>query len=79
MGTDRKRRVLAIASGGGHWVQLQRLRPALDGFEVAYASVYPDYSLDVAPARFHPISDVARKSLLNLMVLVPQLLGISVL
>lgn len=33
-----KRRVLAVASGGGHWVQLFRLRPAWDGADVAYAT-----------------------------------------
>lgn len=31
-------RVLAVASGGGHWVQLMRLRPAWDGCEVAYVT-----------------------------------------
>jgi hypothetical protein len=30
-------RVLAISSGGGHWVQLMRLRSAFDGCEVIYA------------------------------------------
>ncbi len=29
-------RVLAIASAGGHWVQLRRLRPAWDGCHVIY-------------------------------------------
>lgn len=31
-------RVLAIASAGGHWVQLMRLRPAWDGVNVIYVS-----------------------------------------
>ena len=43
-------RVLAIASGGGHWVQLLRLRPAWDGCEVAYATSQADYQTDVRPA-----------------------------
>jgi len=31
-------RVLAIASSGGHWVQLQRIRPAWEGCDVAYVT-----------------------------------------
>lgn len=30
------RRILAIASGGGHWQQLMRLRPAFEGAETRY-------------------------------------------
>jgi UDP-N-acetylglucosamine:LPS N-acetylglucosamine transferase len=33
-----KRKVLAIASGGGHWIQLLRVRPAWDGCDVTYAT-----------------------------------------
>jgi hypothetical protein len=36
MGKSRRPRVLAVASGGGHWVQLFRLRPAWDGCDVTY-------------------------------------------
>ncbi len=31
-------RVLAVASSGGHWVQLRRLMPAWDGCQVTYVS-----------------------------------------
>ena len=33
-----KIRLLAIASAGGHWVQLMRLRPAWEGCEAIYVS-----------------------------------------
>jgi UDP-N-acetylglucosamine:LPS N-acetylglucosamine transferase len=36
-------RVLAIASGGGHWTQLLRMRPAWEGCSVAYATTHADY------------------------------------
>lgn len=39
----RPPKVLAIASGGGHWVQLMRLLPAWDGCRVAYATTTPDF------------------------------------
>ena len=36
-------RILAIASSGGHWVQLQRMRPAWDGCDVAYVTTEEGY------------------------------------
>lgn len=32
-------KILAVASGGGHWVQLRRLRPAFEGHDVVYVTV----------------------------------------
>lgn len=37
------RRILAISSTGGHWVQLLRLMPAWDGCEVHYACTSADH------------------------------------
>ena len=34
----KPRRILVLSSGGGHWVQLQRLRPAWRGCQVHYAT-----------------------------------------
>ena len=33
-----RKRILAVASGGGHWIQLYRLRPAFDGCDVTWAT-----------------------------------------
>ncbi|WP_448581832.1 glucuronosyltransferase [Thermaurantiacus sp.] len=41
-------RVLAIASNGGHWIQLLRLASAWDGCEVHYATTSPDCQGHVA-------------------------------
>ena len=35
---SRRKRILAVASGGGHWIQLYRLRPAFDGCDVTWAT-----------------------------------------
>lgn len=35
------RRILAIASGGGHWQQLQLMRPAFDGQDVLFLTTLP--------------------------------------
>ncbi len=56
----KKKRVLAIASGGGHWVQLLRLRPAFDECDVTFVTVNPAYRSDVAGARFRVINDATR-------------------
>ena len=53
-------RVLAISSGGGHWVQLLRLRPAFEGCSVSYATVREGYRSEIAGADFHLIPDCNR-------------------
>jgi UDP-N-acetylglucosamine:LPS N-acetylglucosamine transferase len=53
-------RVLAISSGGGHWVQMLRLRPAFEGCAVTYACVRPGYAEDVPGERFVLYSDATR-------------------
>jgi UDP-N-acetylglucosamine:LPS N-acetylglucosamine transferase len=52
-----EKRVLAIASGGGHWVQLLRLAPALSDCDVTYLTTLPSYRTHVAPARFYVVPD----------------------
>jgi UDP-N-acetylglucosamine:LPS N-acetylglucosamine transferase len=69
-------RVLVIASGGGHWVQMRRIRPAFEGFEVAYASVHADYAEELPGKRFYLLKDITRMNLGALMTLVPQLIRI---
>jgi hypothetical protein len=60
-------KVLALASGGGHWVQLLRLRPALEGCDVIYATVKDGYRADVPGARFATIPDASRWDRLALL------------
>jgi hypothetical protein len=44
----KPRRVLAVASGGGHWIQLRRLRPAWAGCAVTYVTTKAGYRAEVA-------------------------------
>lgn len=55
-----KPKLLALASGGGHWVQLQRLRPAFDGFETVYVSMFDSYAEQVAGSRYYVVPDASR-------------------
>lgn len=50
-------KVLAISSGGGHWVQLLRLRSAFTGSSVTYATVSECYRSDVGDSDFRVIGD----------------------
>lgn len=72
------RRVLAVASGGGHWVQLQRLRPALEGHEVAFVTTHQGYADEAAPYRFHVVNDASRSRKLGLVLLAFRMLAILV-
>ena len=54
---SRMPKVLAVASGGGHWIQLTRLLPAWDGCEVSYVATdwaFREQMCAVAKARGNP-------------------------
>jgi UDP-N-acetylglucosamine:LPS N-acetylglucosamine transferase len=44
---SNKKRILAVASGGGHWVQLLRLRPAFDEHDLAFLTTNEGYKTEV--------------------------------
>lgn len=54
------KRVLAIASGGGHFIQLMRLSPAWEGHQVSIATVDPSSQALVGDAPFFTFRDVSR-------------------
>lgn len=62
-----RKRILAIASGGGHWVQLLRLRPAFEHHELVFATVNAAYREQVPEHRFHLITDATRWNKLKLV------------
>jgi hypothetical protein len=70
------RRILAVASGGGHWVQLMRLRGAFEGLDVAFASVKQAYSQEVEGHRFYVFRDVNRWDRWGFVVLIVQVLWV---
>ena len=55
-----KPKLLALASGGGHWVQLQRLRPAFADFEIVYVSMFESYAEQVVGSRYYVVPDASR-------------------
>jgi UDP-N-acetylglucosamine:LPS N-acetylglucosamine transferase len=69
-------KILAIASGGGHWVQLLRLRPAFEGAEVVYASVHPSTRDEVPGHRYYAFKDASRKNKLAFIPVTVRMLWI---
>jgi UDP-N-acetylglucosamine:LPS N-acetylglucosamine transferase len=55
-----RNKVLAVASGGGHWVQLLRVAPAFECCDVAYVTVQSSYRSQIPGRRFHTINDATR-------------------
>jgi len=72
----RRPRVLAVASGGGHWVQMLRLRPAFAGADVHYATVDASAASVVAPAPVHIYPDANKDTKLRLILSAARLLWI---
>jgi UDP-N-acetylglucosamine:LPS N-acetylglucosamine transferase len=76
VGAAPRRRVLLVASGGGHWVQLLRLRPAFEDCDVAYVCVRPEYVKDVPGCRFFAVNDATRWNKFGLALLAVRILAI---
>jgi len=69
-------KVLAIASGGGHWVQLSRLWPAMDGCEVVAVTVNPAYRSGIRADRFYVVNDATRWNKFGVLKLIFRLFWI---
>ena len=53
-------RLLVGASGGGHWIELLRLRPAFEDFEIVYVSTFEGYAHVVAGHRYYTVPETSR-------------------
>jgi peptidoglycan/xylan/chitin deacetylase (PgdA/CDA1 family) len=71
--TPARKKILAVASGGGHWVQLLRLRPAFAGDDVVWVTVNKAYRTDVGTAPFAVVTDATRWNRVSLLVLAARM------
>jgi Oligosaccharide biosynthesis protein Alg14 like len=62
-------KLMAVSSGGGHWVQLRRLAPVFEDFEVVYVTVVDAYRSQVPESRFHLVPDATRWNKFGLVLL----------
>ena len=67
---QRRRKILAVASPGGHWTQLLRLRPAFAGHDVVFATTLADSRGEVPEYRFRLLPDANRNSRWRLLALI---------
>lgn len=72
------KRLLAVASCGGHWIQLMRLRPAFEGTDVTYVSTRTTDRKDVPDHPHHAVVDANRHTKLKLVVQLVQVAWIVV-
>jgi UDP-N-acetylglucosamine:LPS N-acetylglucosamine transferase len=71
-------KVLAVASSGGHWVQLRRVVPAFADSEVVYVTVLESYRSQVPESRFYSVNDATRWNKLGLIRLALRLAWIII-
>jgi UDP-N-acetylglucosamine:LPS N-acetylglucosamine transferase len=74
----KRSKVLAVASSGGHWVQLRRVVPAFAESEVVYVTVIDSYRSQVPENRFYSVNDATRWNKLGLILLAFRLARIIV-
>ncbi|TCJ17405.1 oligosaccharide biosynthesis protein Alg14 [Flaviaesturariibacter flavus] len=53
-------KILAVASGGGHVVELLRLRPAFDGHELVYMSTHESFATSFKGHEYVTVPDLSR-------------------
>ena len=66
-------RIIAVSSGGGHWVQLLRLRPAFASCDVTFVTVHDSYQLQVIGSKFYVVNDATRWNKFGLIRLASKL------
>jgi UDP-N-acetylglucosamine:LPS N-acetylglucosamine transferase len=71
-------KVIAISSGGGHWVQLLRLRPAFEGCQVTFVTTRLSYRCDVGSAPFRVVPDSNNSQKFRLLLTAMALLWVVV-
>lgn len=71
-----RKKLLAVASGGGHWVELLRLGRAWIDCEAVFVTVHKGYRADVPRCKFYSISDATRWTRIRLVRAALKLLWI---
>lgn len=60
-------KVVAIASAGGHWIELLRLMPALGGKKLIFISTDKSFGASVPGHQFYDVPDASRWNKLRLI------------
>jgi len=73
LGIMKKKKLLAIASEGGHWIQLQRLIPAFSNCETIFVSTKEGYGKMVPDSEFFAVKDANRWTKIDLLKMTFQI------
>lgn len=60
-------KLLAVASGGGHWIQLMRIKHAFEDCAVTFVTVHETYRNQVADYSFYVVNDANRWDKIGLL------------
>jgi hypothetical protein len=60
-------KLLAISSGGGHWVQLLRIKHAFDDCAVTFVTVHESYRTQVPDHNFYVVNDANRYNKIKIL------------
>lgn len=69
-------KVLAVASGGGHWIQLLRMKAAFEDHEVVFVTTLESYRSQVEGHQFYTVRDANRWNRLGLVRMAIRVAGI---
>jgi UDP-N-acetylglucosamine:LPS N-acetylglucosamine transferase len=61
-------KILAVASGGGHWIELLRLKPVFTGHDTYYLTTNKEFESTVKGEKFYYVPDVSRWNKLKFLV-----------
>ncbi|MDA3970416.1 MAG: UDP-N-acetylglucosamine--LPS N-acetylglucosamine transferase [Desulfobulbaceae bacterium] len=70
----RQKKIMLVASAGGHWVQLNRLNSAFAGHKRIYVTTEPGYQSQVGDHAFYAVPDASRWDRLKLIYLALKML-----
>ena len=76
MADHKRRRILAVASAGGHWIQLSRLSPVFEEHHVHFVTTFRGTVAPVAGAPLTIVRDASRGDKMGVIWLAFQLLKI---
>jgi hypothetical protein len=71
--TNPTKKLLAIASHGGHWIELARLSPAFATFDTLYVTTSQGVAAPSGHRPVHAVRDASRSDPLGLLLLGSQL------
>ena len=66
-------KVLAVSSGGGHWIELLRVMDVFEDEDVHYVTVRSDYAEDARRGRFSAVRDATQWDPFSASVLAIQI------